>query len=52
MMLAIQGFINVQSLFIAFFRNRVLFNATIDIAKVEITAVSYTHLTLPTKRIV
>ena len=37
MLLAIQGFINVQSLFIAFFRNRVLFNATIDIAKVEIT---------------
>ena len=37
MLLAIQGFINVQSLFIAFFRNRVLFNAAIDIAKVEIT---------------
>ena len=37
MLLAIQGFINVQSLFIAFFRNRILFNATIDIAKVEIT---------------
>ena len=37
MLLAIQGFINVQSLFIAFFRNRVLFNSTVGIAKVEIT---------------
>ena len=37
MLLAIQGFINVQSLFIAFLRNRVLFNAAIGIAKVEVT---------------
>ena len=37
MLFAIQAFINVQRVFIASFRNRVLFNATIDIAKVEIT---------------
>ena len=36
-MLAIHYFINVQSLFIAFFRKRILFNTTIGIAKVEIT---------------
>ena len=45
MLLAIQRFLNVQSLFIAFLRNRVLFNVTIGIAKVEIT-VSYRGMVL------
>ena len=34
MLLAIRRFINVQSLFIGFFRKRVLFKATIGIANV------------------
>ena len=37
MLLAIQRVINAQSLFIEFFRNRLLFNTTKGVAKVEIT---------------